>query len=96
MKTVGKFKITGSFKIIGRGLTAMGEIIEGKITVGNFTTFNVGTKEVTLKIARVAMGGNRSTGTFYVGLTFAYKDQNERMELESLKLKEQVIEIKSE
>lgn len=96
MKTVGKFKITGSFKILGRGLVAIGDILEGKITVGNFATFNTGIKDVTLKIAGVAMGDGTSTGTFFVGLTFVYKGQDERMEFESLKLKEQIVEIKAE
>jgi hypothetical protein len=88
--------ITGSFKIAGRGIVAMGDIIEGRVKVGNFTTFTTGIRDVTLRIGGVSMGGSASSRDYFVGLTFVYKDQEERMEFESIKLKEQVIEIKEE
>jgi len=74
-------------------LVAIGDIIEGKVKIGNYTTFNTGTREVTLKIGGVEMGDNISTREYFVGLLFVYKDENERKEFESLKLPEQIIEI---
>jgi len=93
MAVIGKFRITGSFKISGRGLVAIGDIIEGKVKDGSFTTFNTGSKDVTLKIGSVEMGDKISSGEYFVGLLFVYKDENEKKELESLKLPEQVIDI---
>ena len=96
MKTIGKFKIKDSFKITGRGLVAIGDILEGKVKVGSFVTFNAGNRDVTLKVAGVAMGDKISTGEYFVGLTFVYKDENERKGFELLKLKEQIIDIMDE
>ena len=94
MSTVGKFKITTSFKITGRGLVAIGDIIEGRVKVGNYTTFNTGNADVTLKIGGVEMGDKISTGEYFVGLLFVYKDEEQRKEFESLQLQEQIVEIK--
>lgn len=93
MKTIGKFKIKDSFKITGRGLVAIGDILEGKVEVGCVVTFNTGNRVVTLKVAGVDMGDKISTGEYFVGLTFVYKDENERKGFELLKLKEQIIDI---
>lgn len=93
MTIVGKFKITGSFKITGRGLVAIGDIIEGRVKIGNYTTFNTGIGDVKMKIGGVEMGDKISTGEYFVGPTFVYKDGDERIEFESLKLKEQIVEI---
>lgn len=96
METIGKFKIRYSFKITGRGLVAIGDIIEGRVKIGSVITFDAGAKNVTMKISGVEMGDNVSTGEYFVGLTFVYKDENERMEFETLKLKEQIVEVKVE
>jgi hypothetical protein len=96
LKTVAKFKITGSFKLTGRGIVAMGDVVEGTIKVGNFATFNTGLKDVTLKIRGVDIGDGPSKENYFVGLTFVYKNQDELLEYESIKLKEQVIEISAE
>jgi hypothetical protein len=96
MKTIGRFRIKDSFKITGRGLVAIGDIIEGRVKIGSVVTFNAGSENVTLKIGGVEMGDNRSTGEYFVGLTFVYNDDNERRTFESLQLKEQIIEVKSE
>ena len=96
MKTIGRFRIKDSFKITGRGLVAIGDIIEGRVKNGSVVTFNTGSENVTLKVGGVEMGDNRSTGEYFVGLTFVYNDENERGAFESLKLKEQIIEVRSE
>ena len=33
MQSVAKFRISGSFKITGRGLVAIGDLLEGKVKV---------------------------------------------------------------
>ena len=96
MKAIGKFKIKDSFKLTGRGLVAIGDIIEGSVKVGCIVTINTGSENVTLKVGGVGMGDKISTGEYFVGLTFAYKDENERKEFEVLKLKEQIIEVMAE
>ena len=96
MKPIGKFKIKYSFRITGRGLVAIGDIIEGRVKIGSVVTFNTVSENVTLKVGGVEMGDNRSTGEYFVGLTFVYKDENERREFETLKLNEQVIEVMAE
>jgi hypothetical protein len=96
MKTIGRFKIKDSFKITGRGLVAVGDIIEGRVKIGSFITFDTSAKTVTMKISGVEMGDTISTGEYFVGLAFVYKNENERMEFETLKLKEQIVEVKVE
>jgi len=93
MAVIGKFKITDSFKITGRDLVVIGDILEGKVKVGSFTTFNTGPKDITLKIGSVEMGDKMSSGEYFVGLLFAYKNEDEKKELKSLKLPEQIIDI---
>jgi len=93
MEVIGTFKIKDSFKITDRGLVAIGDIIAGKVKVGNIVTFNTGSENVTLKIAGVDMGDVISTGEYFVGLTFVYSDENELKAFESLKLTEQTVEI---
>lgn len=93
MQVTGRFHIKGSISIPQRGLVAIGDIIEGRVSSGNLVGFNTGFKNVTLKIESVEMGDIRSTAEYFVGLTFIYKDENERKEFESLNLKEQVVEV---
>ena len=96
MKVVAQFRILNSFKITGRGLVALGDLLEGRVKIGNYITFHTGTEKVTLKIGGVEMADNVSTKEFWVGLTFVYKDETERKEFESLKLSEQIVEIMEE
>jgi translation elongation factor EF-Tu-like GTPase len=96
MKTIGKFKIKDSFNITGRGLVAIGDIIEGKVKIGSVVTFNTGSENVTPKVGGVEMGDKRSTGECFVGLLFVYKDENERRRYESLKLNEQTVDVMAE
>ncbi len=93
MQSVAKFRISGSFKITGRGLVAIGDLLEGKVKVGDYLSFNTGTQDVAMKIAGVEMGDNISTREYWVGLTFVYKDEEQRKEFEIIKLKEQVANI---
>ena len=94
MNTIGKFKIKDSFTVTGRGLIAIGEIIEGRVKPGCYTTINIGLKDVSVKIAGVDMGNPGPRGEYFVGLLFKHDDETEQKALDHLKLKEQVIDIK--
>ena len=80
----------------GKGLVAVGDIIEGKVKIGSVVTFNTRLGNITLKIEGVRMGYNNAMGGYFVGLLFVYKDESERRKYESLKLKEQIVEVKEE
>ena len=93
MQLVGKFRIKHSFKLTGRGLVVLGDLLEGKVKVGNYLPFNTGMQNVTMQISGVEMADNRSTKEYWVGFTFVYKDEEQRKEYEVLKLQEQVVDI---
>jgi hypothetical protein len=93
MERVAKFRIIDSFKITGRGLVAYGDLLEGRVKVGNYLPFNTGSQDVMLQIAGVDMMDKRSTGEYWVGLTFVYRNEKQRADYEVLKLKEQIVDI---
>jgi hypothetical protein len=93
MTRSGTFKIEYSFKLSGRGLVAVGQIIEGRIHVGDFLSFHTGINGVTMKISGVEFVD--SSQKFAVGLIFAYENEIQRKEFEALNLKEQIADIKT-
>jgi hypothetical protein len=94
LNTIGKFKINESFKNAARGLVIIGEDIEGHASAGSYIIFTHDTREITLKIAEVEALITVS-GRHLTGLIFNYKDQAEQKEFESIKMKEQIVEIKN-
>lgn len=97
MAKIATFKIETSFKITGRGLVALGQIIEGTVRIGAYANFEVDNKRVTKQISAVEMADiNREKGEYAVGLLFVYKDEAERKEFETKKLKDQIIDIVDE
>jgi translation elongation factor EF-Tu-like GTPase len=97
MARIGTFKIESSFKLTGRGLVALGQIVDGVVRIGAYTNFETDNKRVTMQISGVEMADiNREKGEYAVGLTFVYKDETQRQEFETLKLKEQLIDIVDE
>jgi len=93
MQRVGKFRIKDSFKLTGRGLVVLGDFLEGKVKIGDYLPFNTGTQNVTMQIASVEMADNISTKEYWVGFLFVYKDEQQRNELQVLKLQEQIVDI---
>jgi hypothetical protein len=93
MEKVAKFHIIDSFKITGRGLVARGDLLEGRIKVGNYLPFNTGSKDVLLQIAGVDMIDNRPTREYWVGLTFIYQNDQQRAEFDQLKLPTQTVDV---
>jgi translation elongation factor EF-Tu-like GTPase len=97
MAIIGTFKIESSFKLTGRGLVALGQIVDGVVRIGTYTCFETGKGRVKMQISGVEMADiNREKGEHAVGLTFVYKDEEQQKEFEILKLKEQLIEIVDE
>ena len=91
MKVKATFNIDGSFKITGRGLVIYGDIVDGAIKRENFISFNDGAKTTKLKIASLGfvdrIGSDNSSK---VGLTFVYDDENQKKDLETLKVAKQI------
>jgi translation elongation factor EF-Tu-like GTPase len=97
MPKIGTFKIESSFKLTGRGLVALGQIVEGVVRIGAYTNFEADDKMVTMQISGVEMAdSNREKGEYAVGLTFVYRDEIHRTEFETIKLKKQLIDITDE
>jgi len=89
MTKIGSFKIQDSFKLTGRGLVALGQIMEGVVKIGAYLTFIIDNKTVVMKISGVEMADiDRPAGKFAVGLTFVYKSEEERNEFGPIRLKE--------
>jgi len=97
MARIGTFKIESSFNLTGRGLVALGQIVEGIVRTGAYTNFEVGNERVNMQISGVEIADiNREKGESAVGLTFVYRDELQRNEFETIKLKEQLIDILDE
>ena len=93
MKIIGKFKIIDSFRLTGRGFVARGEILEGIVRVGSFTTIKINSDDIVLQIRGVEFIDNISTKESWVGLIFGYDNENQRTEFENIKLAEQLIDV---
>jgi translation elongation factor EF-Tu-like GTPase len=97
MAKIGTFKIESSFKLTDRGLVALGQIVDGCVKIGAYTNIEVGNDIVIMQISGVEMADiNRENGVHAVGLTFGYRDEMQRNEFETMKLKEQLIDILAE
>ncbi len=93
MKLIGKIEIFDSFQITGRGLVARGNLIEGIAKIGAWVTLNFENESLYLKIAGVEMMDNISTKQYWVGLLFAYKDEDEKDKLINVQLPYQIVDI---
>ncbi len=90
---IGKFEIISSFKVPGRGLVAMGNIVEGIVMAGAYTVIRVDSINNTLQIAGVEAIDKVSAKETWVGLLFSYNSGDELKKLENVKLEKQVIDI---
>jgi hypothetical protein len=93
MAVVERFHIEGSFTITGRGLMAIGDLIEGKVKVGDYLILSVNGQRVTFKVGAVGTGRSVGRETDYVGITFVFRDNAEKARLESVRLVEQDADI---
>jgi hypothetical protein len=60
MAIVGQFHITGSFKLTGRGLVAMGQLTEGKVRDGDWLTLDIGFGMLLSKMDQVRLASTAS------------------------------------
>lgn len=67
--------------------------MEGKVKVGYYMTFHTGVHEVTMKIGGVSGIRADPPRKYYIGVTFVYGSDEERVEFEKIKLVEQVVFI---
>ena len=87
MNTVGKFKITDTFKSKDQKGIIVGNILDGSIAIGNYLCLTTEMGEVMLKI----LGMEKITtisGLRFTGLLFEFNDKFEAGELKSLREKE--------
>ncbi len=84
------FQINDSFHITGRGLVAAGDILSGRIKVGDIANIEIDGQRYNLRIAGVEMGDRLSVQEHFVGLVF--KNDSD-INLDGIKLNPQVIEI---
>lgn len=71
MQNTAQFLLQDWFNITGRGLVITGQIIRGKIAVGDFVCFNDGV----VKIKSVEIG-DKSSGEFFTGLILEIANQS--------------------
>jgi hypothetical protein len=93
MSVVGRFHIEGSFVITGLGLTAIGDLTEGNVKVGDYLILIVDEQQLTLKVRAINMGRSVGRKTDYVGLTFVFGNEAERKRFESVRITEQDADI---
>jgi len=92
---IGRFHIEGSFTLTGRGLVAIGQIIEGRVRNGSWVRLKIDNKEIELKVSSVEMG-DKKDGAFFVGLVFSNDIDLTDLNLEKIKLEEQFVDIQNE
>jgi hypothetical protein len=93
MKTIGTFKIESSFNVSGRGIIAVGQIIEGIPKLGNFISKDISGKQEIIKIIGIERGSSNDNNIIRHGL-FLYIDNPIRIKyIAENKLTEQIVEI---
>ena len=90
---IGKFKVSGTIKIAGRGLVLIGDIIEGIVKAGGVVVIKNGAEEIFLEIKEVDIGDRISRGEFFIGITFIFKDERQKIFFESLNIEGQVLDV---
>ena len=90
---MAKFKILTSFKITGRGLVIVGDIIEGEIQKGNWITFKHDKTEIRKEIGAIEMVDKIVERIAHVGILLKYANEVEREEFSKLRIEEQIVEI---
>lgn len=93
MKKAGEFIITDSFQLTGRGLVAMGEILEGQVKTGQKILLEIEGEKFLLQIAGVDIGKHKGDESHFIGLHIRNENQNTYIDLNTVKLKPQKAEI---
>ena len=90
---VATFQIQKSFNLTGRGLVILGQITEGTIKIGDLLTFTHDNKALTFMISGVGIADNISTREYWVGLTFVYQNEEQKLEFQKIKVTGQMAEV---
>lgn len=90
---MAKFKILTSFKITGRGLVIVGDIIEGKIQKGNWIIFKINETIIRKEIRAIEMVDKIAEGIAHIGIILNYESEEEKDRFSPLKLEEQITDI---
>lgn len=93
VNTIANFDISDSFKITGRGLVIVGDILQGTIKTEKYITVISETNELKLKIKGIDFLDKRIEKLTQVGLTFYYENIEQQTKLENLKLERQIAQI---
>lgn len=89
MKKVGEFIITDSFQLTGRGLVAMGEMIEGRVHTGNQISLEINGERFLLQIIGVDIGKPKGDEGYFIGLHLRNRDEEIQIDLKTVKLQKQ-------
>ena len=71
----------------------MGQILDGRVKIGNYVTFTHDDKQHKFEISGVEMADKISTREYWVGLTLVFSDELQKEEFQHLKLKEQIVDV---
>lgn len=88
-----KLEIHTSFKITGRGLVIVGDLLEDEIQKGIWITFRH--EEVTIRkqIGAIEMVDKIAEKVAHVGILLRYESEEEKEKFSQYKLREQIVEI---
>jgi hypothetical protein len=93
MRKVGTFKVETSFNIPYRGITVVGQLLEGKPTTGKFLSVTVAGDNKLFQIIGTEHGNPVENDIIRFGLVLKIDDDNLRNYIAVNKLVEQVAEI---
>lgn len=90
MTRVGTFKIENSFNVSGRGIVAIGQLIEGMPKVGTYISINISDQDELIKIIGIERGNSDENDIIRFGLLLLIDDPIQAKYIAENKLKEQV------
>ncbi|HWK02446.1 MAG TPA: hypothetical protein VNS58_02365 [Puia sp.] len=96
MRKIGIFQIKTSFNLSGRGIVAVGTFVEGKAPIGSTSHIAIEGRITTVKIRGIERGNPDAEGKLPFGLLLSFKDESFQKIVETVKLKEQTIDILAE
>ena len=92
---MAEFQILDSFKITKRGLVIMGDIVSGEIHAGDIIIFNDGEQNRQISIKSIEFVDKIKEGIAHIGLLLNYENDVQKELFSKMKLKRQIVEIKT-
>ena len=93
MKKIGTFKIETSFNVTGRGIVAVGQIIDWTPKFGKYISIDISGKQEILKITGIESGNPDKNGVVRFGLLLSIDDPVRNKYIADNKLSEQISNI---